>query len=318
MLTAVTLNAALDKTYHVREIGFGRTHRVTEMFAVPGGKGINVARVAHTLGARVAASGFLGGASGDFIARSLTEMGIISEFVRLEGNTRETVTVFDDAGRIMEFLEPGPHVDERALREMEETLARLSAQSRFVTFSGSVARGLPDDIYARFIRLAKAQGAVTLLDTSGEPLIRGLDGLPDLCKPNREELEQAAGRRLEHIGDIVRAARALVERGIRWVIVSLDKEGSVAVSGRTAWHITAPRISAVNTVGCGDALVAGLVCHLERAGTIDDEEVMAEALRLGTAAAASNALHRFAGTVRTEEVELLLPDVKATRLNFDS
>jgi|CeladaMinimDraft_18_1061708.scaffolds.fasta_scaffold04331_2 1-phosphofructokinase family hexose kinase len=316
MLTAVTLNAALDKTYRVDRLAFGKSHRVTEMFAVPGGKGINVAKVAHAFGARVVASGFAGGNNGDFIERALTGMGIAHEFVRFDGNTRETVTVFDDAGAVMEFLEPGPFVDGQSLRELEETLARLAARSRFVTFSGSAARGLPADVYARLIRVAKARGALTLLDTSGELLIRGLDGQPDLCKPNREELEQAAGRPLTSLGDVVRAARELAGRGIRWVVVSLDREGSVAVSRRAAWLVEAPRIDAVNTVGCGDALVAGLVCGLDRAGSIEDEGAMAEALRLGTAAAASNAMHRFAGTVRPEEVERLLPDIRATRLDI--
>lgn len=52
MILTVTLNAALDLTYHVPALRPHATHRVTDVAERPGGKGLNVARVLAALGDR--------------------------------------------------------------------------------------------------------------------------------------------------------------------------------------------------------------------------------------------------------------------------
>lgn len=61
MITTVTLNAAIDKTYYVPEWTNYEVIRVKRMFAHPGGKGINVARVVHQFELPVTATGMIGG-----------------------------------------------------------------------------------------------------------------------------------------------------------------------------------------------------------------------------------------------------------------
>ena len=45
MIITVTLNAAIDKTLSVPNFRLGRRHRTVEQTTMPGGKGVNVARV---------------------------------------------------------------------------------------------------------------------------------------------------------------------------------------------------------------------------------------------------------------------------------
>ena len=52
MITAITPNPALDVTYEVDELLLHRTTRVRAVHERPGGKGVNVARVAAALGRR--------------------------------------------------------------------------------------------------------------------------------------------------------------------------------------------------------------------------------------------------------------------------
>ncbi|NGQ96696.1 1-phosphofructokinase [Brevibacillus sp. SYP-B805] len=314
MITTVTANAAIDKTYHVKRIALHDVNRVAEVVAVPGGKGINVAKVARTLGARVTASGFLGGTNGQFIHQGIEQRGIASDFVRVEGNSRETIAILDEAGGTpTELLEPGPVVAEAAQHQLAEKIAALAKASKVVVFSGSLPRGVPADFYAALIQAAKREGALTILDASGEPLARGIDAAPAICKPNREEIGQLLGYRPDSRRELLRAAAKLIDKGVQAVIVSMDREGAIAVTAHAAWHIAPPPIEAVNSVGCGDAMVAGIACHLDRGGSALPDE-LPEALRLGTAAAASNALHREAGFVRLQEVTTFLPKVRITRL----
>ena len=51
MIITVTLNTAIDKTLAVPNFRLGRRHRTVEQTTMPGGKGVNVARVLKTLGA---------------------------------------------------------------------------------------------------------------------------------------------------------------------------------------------------------------------------------------------------------------------------
>jgi fructose-1-phosphate kinase PfkB-like protein len=64
MITTVTLNAAIDKTYYVSRFSVGESHRATKIFAQAGGKGINVARTLLQLGFKPMTTGFLGGHNG--------------------------------------------------------------------------------------------------------------------------------------------------------------------------------------------------------------------------------------------------------------
>ena len=61
MITTVTLNAALDRTYYLPTFATERVNRVERMYSVPGGKGINVAKVLTSLGVDTMATGLTGG-----------------------------------------------------------------------------------------------------------------------------------------------------------------------------------------------------------------------------------------------------------------
>ncbi len=315
MITTVTVNAAIDKSYKLAAVGLNQVNRVAEVFAVPGGKGINLAKVVQALGGKVTASGFLGGTNGQFIHQQLQRSGIVSDFVQIEGNSRETIAILDESGAApTELLEPGPIISAVEQQQLVEKVAALAKTSTVVAFSGSLARGIAPDYYSRLIQAAKQQGAITILDTSGEPLAEGLAGKPHICKPNREELAQLLGYRLDSREEVLLAARRLLDKGIQAVIVSLDAEGSLAVTADAAWQITPPRIHVKNTVGCGDSLVAGIAFYLQQHGGTMQSAVLVEAIRLGTAAAASNATQQAAGSIQPEQVHEFLADVTIERL----
>src|SRR3712207_2065341 len=95
MIITVTLNTAVDKTLAVPNFRPGRRHRTVEQTTMPGGKGVNVARVLKTLGQPVIATGLTGGATGTRIVEQLTEMSVLSDFVRTREESRTNTALID-------------------------------------------------------------------------------------------------------------------------------------------------------------------------------------------------------------------------------
>lgn len=285
MILTVTLNPAVDKTYKTEELFCGRVNRMRSVTNIPGGKGINVARILRQYGVEVTATGFLGGFPGKWIDSRLKEMGICSDFVEVPGETRSSMNVVADNGFVTEILEPGPFVSEEKLDEFLAHFSELVREASMVVLSGSAAPGIPADIYARMIREARAAGKETILDTSGDLLCEGIKAAPAIVKPNRKELEYLIGHKLRNKDDLKEAAGLLLQSGVKLVAVSLGDKGLMLFGEGECLYAKAPKVKTENTVGCGDSVVASLV--MSRLAGEDDVTMLRRAAAVSAASAAS-------------------------------
>ncbi|OPF84626.1 1-phosphofructokinase [Streptomyces antioxidans] len=314
MILTVTLNTALDVTYRVPELRPHTTHRVTEVTERPGGKGLNVARVLAALGHDTVVTGFVGGATGAVLRQLLAgaatpgdgtgatpgdspeaPRGTITDaLVPITGTTRRTIGVVDAAsGDTTQLNEPGPIVATPEWSTFMESYGRLLREASAVALCGSLPPGVPVGTYAQLIREAHAAGVPTLLDTSGEPLRRGIAARPHLVKPNADELAGLTGST-----DPLRAARDARRRGARAVAASLGPDGMVAVTAHGAWRATPPRRLTGNPTGAGDAAVAGLLSGLVEGAPWPDR--LARAVALSAAAVRAPVAGEFDRTVYDE------------------
>ena len=290
-LLTVTLNAAIDKRYDVDTVTLGAVQRVSRVLASAGGKGLNVARGAQLCGQQVVATGFVAGFAGQFVTSQVAASGMREEFIRVPGETRTCINIIDAAGRSTEFLEPGATVAADDLAALRERVAGLLLSVDVVTLSGSAPGGCPPDVYVPLVAAARDAGKPVVLDTSGELLRAGLAARPTVAKPNREELAALTGLELNDLTAVVAAARRLCADGPEWVVVSLGADGAVAVSADEARHVSPPPVVALNPVGCGDVLVAGLAAGL--AGGLGVADALPLAVRVSAAAAAHPETGRF-------------------------
>ncbi|WP_411141521.1 1-phosphofructokinase family hexose kinase [Streptomyces sp. x-80] len=303
MILTVTLNAALDITYRVPRLHPHRTHRVTDVAERPGGKGLNVARVLASLGHRAVATGFAGGGTGEALRALLTqETDVADALVPVGGATRRTVAVVDEStGDTTQLNEPGPTVSPAEWHTFLGTYRELLGDARAVALCGSLPPGVPVDVYARLTRVARTAGVPVLLDTSGEPLRRGLAARPDLAKPNADELAALTGST-----EPLRAARDTRRRGAHAVAASLGADGMLLVTADGAWQAAPPRRIAGNPTGAGDSAVAGLL-----SGLVEDlpwPERLSRAVALSAATVRAPAAGEFDPAVYAE----LLPHVVVT------
>lgn len=309
MITTVTLNASIDKAYHMeRGIENGTVMRVGAVHNSAGGKGLNVARIVHLCGEEVLATGLVGGYNGKYLEAMLTEDGIAHDFVHIDGETRSCINILDEKFGSTEYLEPGCHVTEQETRKFLERFPEIIKGSKVVTMSGSVPAGVPEDIYRDLVLAAKKAGKQVILDTSGRLLESGMTAAPTLVKPNRDELEALFHTKINSREDVLERAKEIQEKGIPCVVISLGGEGAVMVCEDGVFQGVPPKIEAVNTVGCGDSMVGAMAVGLEKGWAPE------EILRYAVAVAGANALSPNTGDFDREACEQLFQKVEVIRL----
>ena len=281
MIVTVTPNPSLDRTLHLPRLEPGGVNRATATMTEPSGKGVNVALALHGVGVDVCAVLPVGGSSGHEISLELALLGLRTVGVPIAGTVRSNVSLVEADGRSTKVNEPGPTLSDD---EVDALCAAASTGDR-VLWAGSLPAGFSPRRLARAVGDARAAGRWVAVDASGPALAAVLDGgrgaLPHLIKPNADELAEVLGVALHTVGDVVAAARTLIERGVGTVLVSLGADGALLVDAALPepLHGTAPARRVVNTVGAGDAFLAGYMA--ESAGGAD---ALASALRFGATA----------------------------------
>jgi len=194
---------------------------------------------------------------------------------------------------------------------------RHACQSWGLICAGSLPPGLPKDSYVHLIRSARARGLTTMLATSSTALQLGVGGLPHILKINLDELRALDPLpRMEALSlasvDAARFSQRLVGRLGEWaseaIVITLGRQGAMAVTPEGAYRVCPPQVPVVNTAGAGDALDAGIMLARSRGAD------WPAALALGTAAAASVVMNEGTAICRRDQVEELLPRVQVDAL----
>jgi len=308
MLLTITSNPAIDRTLHVPHLKVGAVHRTAQVHLAAGGKGLNVARAARTLGNRVMVTGPLAGHTGRMVADLAAAEGLLADWYWMElGETRTCLLLTHDLGDATVINETGPILSEAAWQGFVAHIQRLAQKAQAVAFSGSLPPGVAPGELGRLARSLVTTERAVYLDSSGAALAEALVQPTGLCiKVNREELAAGLGIEIQDKATCLKAGEELLARGAALVVVTLGHEGALAIapevgtSGPGCWYAGAPPIEVVSTVGSGDALLAGLAVARLRG------QNLGAALALGVACGAANALGRQPGRFEKNMVEALL------------
>lgn len=310
MILTVTMNTSIDRLYMVDRVTPETVMRVREVHNTPGGKGMNVSRVARKLGEAVTAAGFTGGFHGQYLEQLLAETGVTPDFTRVQAETRSCINIWDlSDNRSTEYLEPGAPVTAEELNRFQAEFAEKLPSADAVTISGSVPAGVPADLYARLIKQCRERNIPVLLDTSGELLKQGVKAGPTLIKPNEDEISAVTGCSPDDRRATVKALRDLVEGGIPYAVLSLGAEGAILASGGGMMHGKPPRIVPKNTVGCGDSMLAGFAVGIARGLPVR------ESFRMALAVSAASAMNLLTGDFDVADYQEILPKVEIREIS---
>lgn len=296
MIVTFTANPSIDRTVHLgAPLERGEVQRALDVTVEAGGKGINVARCVQNAGQPTAAIlSFLD----QTFTPLLDQIGLSAGGVTVDGpyNIRTNTALTEPDGTTTKVNEPGPTLSAAQVQGAQEALVAQSVGADWVVLSGSLPPGAPDDWYARIVRDLKPLGCKIAIDTSDAALDAVLAALPeasfDLIKPNSDELAQLTGgdaaafeasAKAGDLSAIAEAARALQQRGITNVLVTLGGAGAVLVTADEGWYTTAPVVEVKSTVGAGDSSVAGFILAEVAGGS--PEKCLVNGAAYGSAAA---------------------------------
>lgn len=285
MVYTVTFNPALDYVMNVEKLSTDDINRTESEELYYGGKGINVSAILSRLNIPTVALGFTAGFTGEKLREMMNDDGIKNDFVELNsGFTRINVKV--KYGKELDINANGPEITADKIKELFRKLKHLN-NGDYLVLAGSVPASLPDDLYSKILEELSDRNINIVVDTTGNQLLNVLKYKPFLIKPNHHELGEIFGQKMDTTEKITEYAKKLQEMGAVNVLVSRGGDGAVLVDDHGTVHpASAIKGKLVNSVGCGDSMVAGFI-----AGYITNKSY-SEALKLAVASSAATAFSK--------------------------
>lgn len=276
MVYTITFNPALDYVMNLESLRIDDINRTVSEKLYYGGKGINVSVILSRLGIDNTALGFLAGFTGRRLEEMLVNDGINCNFNYLkDGYTRINVKIKADTE--IDVNANGPDIK---VSDIEVLMSKLDEikEGDYLVFSGSTPKSLPDDTYRHIMERLSRRGVRFVVDAEKDLLLNSLKYKPFLIKPNHHELGDIFNVKINSDEDIIKYAKVLQGQGAVNVLVSMAENGAMLIDEYSKVHkIENAPGRVVNSVGCGDSMVAGFI-----AGCIEKSNYE-YALKLGTA-----------------------------------
>ena len=280
MIYTVTFNPSIDYVMFVDDFKIDGLNRAQDTNKFAGGKGINVSRVLKTLEVDSTALGFAGGFPGDFIAQTLKDSDIHTDFVQVDEDTRINVKL--KTGQETEVNAQGPNVTDAQFQSLLNQI-KETTDNDTVIVAGSVPKSIPSDAYAQIAKITKQTGAQLIVDAEKDLVESVLEYQPLFIKPNKDELEVMFNTSVKSDEDVIKYAKQILDKGAQSVIVSLGGDGAIYVDRQQSIKAVNPKGKVINTVGSGDSTVAGMVAGLATGLSVKD--AFKQAVASGTATA---------------------------------
>lgn len=273
-----------------------------------GGKGITVSNMLSNLGVEnipvVAVGGPTGQRIRDMIDRTYGADGAI--YLETETESRINVVILADTDT--RFDPAAPKIRDEELARLTDYLRKNLKADDVLVLSGSIGQER-SSIYADLMfDVANPSGCTTIVDSTGDALLKTFSQHPFFIKPNDEELGDILGRKIHTDEDIIAGGTELLKRGPQNVIVSMGGSGSYFFAGDgSIYHVgVATGYPFINPVGTGDSSIAGFIKGYVQHRSIEDcLRLMAAA---GGATAFSNGLgsleltEKLAATIKVEKI----------------
>ena len=205
----------------------------------------------------------------------------------------------------------GDAIQKQWADELVEQLLSDIGTDDYVVISGSLPRGLPDDYYYGLIEQCRMCGALTILDASGPALLHGAKSHPFAIKINQDEAQELTGRTLNGAQDEFAALQAVHQiSNIPYSLITMGSRGMIAGCDEGVWRMSiemdAREIQ--DSVGCGDALAAGLVAGLVQ------ELPPKETFKCAVAAASAAVKHVGPGWLDRAQVDAMAERVQSRKV----
>jgi 6-phosphofructokinase 2 len=283
LIYTITLSPSLDRNIEVEEFVYDDVNMIVKQERFAGGKGIEVSRVIRELGGQSTALGFMGGYNGLEVEGRLANEGVVCDFTRTNGETRENVVIHQRKKKTQTLLatpssEIGPFEATTFLNKIKQI-----PRDSYVSMSGRLPSGLSDNFYAQIITGLKDRSIKTFLDTDGDALKQGVQAGPYLFKPNIHELGRLSEKSVKDQDEVIQNAITYLDSS-DYIVVTMGARGAIGISRNETYLAVPPKLTVKSSIGAGDALMAGIVYGFSQ------EMNFRDALTLGVASGTASTL----------------------------
>lgn len=312
MILTITLNPSMDYNYLVSSLNLDQVNRVENPHTSIGGKGINAGRVIAQSGEGVILTGILGGPVGKMILDTLVaEDRYLLEFLPVEGNSRNAITIMHDGNTHTELVEKGLYLSKENEQLFFQHIANLLQKYAIdvICISGSVNSDDPNFHFhlLQFIRSIVGEKFPILMDISGEQLENVLAQpavRPSFIKPNTAELEELIGKEIRSNEELITILHQPIFDAIDTIMISQGGDGALVKHGSQIYDVQIPKVEIVNTTGCGDSTVGGMAFAISQGYSIED------AIKYAMACGISNSLFETNGTIDKVQTAKFIGDIQ--------
>ncbi len=300
MIYTITFNPSLDYyVYLDQELTEGNILKAKNTSIRAGGKGVNISIVLSQMGIQSKAILFLGGGIGELIDREISaRQGIEVIPIRISEENRINVKIKNQTETAINAL--GPCVSAGQQDALLATLNELTKED-YVLISGSFCQGVTAELVEKIGEQVLKAGARLITDIPNLKIANYRKIKPYLIKPNLEELAMIFQNDVNE-DNYPDYAGELIKAGVENVLVSLGRDGAYFANQHKRFQLFGPAVEVINTVGCGDSMLACTVASLAR------HEELTEALKYGEAAGRAKAKTR--GLPSAEDVKQLYEKIE--------
>jgi 1-phosphofructokinase family hexose kinase len=310
MIYTLTPNPSIDRSLTLPEIRFNSVLRSQQVRLDWGGKGFNVSRALAQFGIESVAMGWVGGGSGKMLADGLQGLGIQTDFVWVDEETRTNTMIIEEEGDWhIKVNEPGPPISAESVEQLFLKAEGSAKKGDLWVLSGSLPPDVSEEFYADLIHLFNSRGVKVYLDASGNPLRYGCQAAPYLVKPNVPEASRVVGFEIMDEEDAKRAALPFLRMGVEYFALTMGAMGLLLTSQREMVYAKPPKTAVHNAAGSGDSVMAAIIYGQMKGMPL--VEIAQWAVATGAAAVETIGVSEFT----VERIKEILPTVESKIIN---
>lgn len=291
MILTICPNPSVDCTIELDSLNVGMLNRIDSKVETYSGKALNVAIGVARLGEECTATGFMFENHRRMFEHVLDKEGVKHDFVLSDGSARTNYKIIDKKSMLTEINDRGEEVSRENQLKLIEKVRGLAEDCEIAVMSGSLPKGVEPAFYGEVLKVIPKDVKV-VVDTEKENMLAAICSREIfMAKPNVKELEKFSGREVRTKYDMAEAAKKYLDKGVKYVLVSMGAEGAVITDGKEHYFCKSASVAVNSTVGAGDSMIAA-ACVAESYG-VPMEELLRQAVAAGTAAVTTSGTNLF-------------------------
>ncbi|WP_449603163.1 ribokinase [Paenibacillus sp. Marseille-Q9583] len=242
----------------------------------PGGKGANQAVAAARLGAEVSMIGSVGKDTfGSEMLEIIKQEGIHIEHISVSETEATGVAsiVIEEDGENRIIVVPGANID--LFAEDIQALETVICQAEMIVMQLEMELAMSEHAIA----IAHRHGIPVILNPAPARVLKDeMLGQVSYLTPNETEAGILTGMTVDSLETAEQAARILLQKGVKNVIVTLGSKGALIVNAEGAKSVPGFPVKAIDTVAAGDSFNGALAQQLVLGKTLEEAVSFANAV----------------------------------------